>query len=81
MPNTDIYGAIRVAEKVKKLLAEAGLTHPCSDISQWVTLSQGIAQWEPEMTQDNLVQTADRMLYRAKSASISLRAISPSIFC
>jgi diguanylate cyclase (GGDEF)-like protein len=68
LPNTDLLGATRVAEKVKSLLAEAELIHPCSDVSEWVTLSQGIAQWEQGMSKDNLVKMADRMLYRAKSA-------------
>ncbi|MCL1057544.1 GGDEF domain-containing protein [Shewanella gelidimarina] len=68
LPNTDLLGAIHVADKVKSLLAEAELIHPCSDVSEWVTLSQGIAQWEDGMSKDNLVKMADRMLYRAKSA-------------
>ncbi|QQX82442.1 membrane-associated sensor domain-containing protein [Shewanella sp. KX20019] len=68
LPNTDLIGAIRVAEKVKNLLEEAQLAHPCSDVSEWLTLSQGIAQWEEGMSKDSIVQKADRMLYRAKAA-------------
>lgn len=68
LPNTNLEGAIRVAEKVKSLLEEAQIVHPCSDVSAQVTLSQGIAQWEPGMSRDQLIKAADRMLYRAKSA-------------
>ncbi|WP_283102780.1 GGDEF domain-containing protein [Shewanella abyssi] len=68
LPNTDLMGAIRVAEKVKNLLEEAQLAHPCSDVSEWLTLSQGIAQWEEGMSKDSIIKMADRMLYRAKSA-------------
>ncbi|MEZ9820480.1 GGDEF domain-containing protein [Shewanella sp. 10N.286.45.A1] len=68
LPNTNLDGAIRVSEKVKELLQQAELLHPCSDVSDQVTLSQGLAQWEQGMSQDQLIKAADRMLYRAKSA-------------
>ncbi|GIU43426.1 GGDEF domain-containing protein [Shewanella sairae] len=66
LPDTDATGASHVANKVKWMLEEAGLMHPSSGVSKYVTVSQGIALWQKGMLSANLLERADAMLYQAK---------------
>ena len=68
LPDTDVIGATRVAQKIKQQFSEAGLVHPSSKISDCITVSQGIAQWQVGEQQSQLLARADRLLYQAKSA-------------
>lgn len=61
MPHTSLADAAKIAEKLRVLLAAKPVT---DDIS--ITVSFGVAQWQPGETLRDLVQNADRMLYRAK---------------
>lgn len=67
LPDTDLTGAIRVAEKIKRAVAAAELKHPSSAVSAWVTLSQGVVQWQEGMEASELVAAADKLLYEAKA--------------
>ncbi|WP_299797440.1 GGDEF domain-containing protein [uncultured Shewanella sp.] len=67
LPDTDLNGACRVAEKVKQKLALAKLTHPDSELGRYITVSQGVCQWREGMSADEFIGEADRLLYCAKS--------------
>ena len=68
LPNTDEKGAINVAESIQKKIKTLQILHFKSKISQYVTLSFGIATVIPEleMKPKNLIQIADEALYTAK---------------
>ena len=69
LTGSNIEQACAYIEKVQRELAEKGITHPQSKVSQHVTLSAGIALFDPlEDTQESLYQKADRALYKAKEA-------------
>jgi diguanylate cyclase (GGDEF)-like protein len=67
LPATDGAGAVIAAEKVRKGVAELGLSHPESP-SGILTVSIGISTFEgaPSFTPAALIETADRALYMAK---------------
>ncbi|WP_223296240.1 GGDEF domain-containing protein [Shewanella halifaxensis] len=68
LPDTDLSGATQVAEKIKQAIADTELAHPGSGVSDFITVSQGIAQWHEGMEPAQLLETADSLLYQAKSA-------------
>ncbi|MBE9033115.1 diguanylate cyclase [filamentous cyanobacterium LEGE 11480] len=68
LPLTDTAGAIVIAETVQQTLAASQYAHQASEISDYLTLSIGIAavpQIPTEQATD-LVATADQCLYQAK---------------
>ncbi|GIU07050.1 MULTISPECIES: membrane-associated sensor domain-containing protein [unclassified Shewanella] len=68
LPDTDLGGAIRVAEKIKQAISDAELHHPSSKVSGYVTVSQGVAQWQEGMVPAQLLGMTDKLLYQAKSS-------------
>lgn len=68
MPSTDVEEAIVIAEGIKQAIHQAKLPHACSDISQFVTISLGIATVIPNnsISPASLIATADKGLYEAK---------------
>jgi len=69
LPNTDIQGAIKVAQNIQDNLQQAELAHPDSYISNHVTVSQGLAQWDRRLDDFNTAdwfEQADQALYAAK---------------
>jgi diguanylate cyclase (GGDEF)-like protein/PAS domain S-box-containing protein len=68
LPDTDSQGAMEVAGRLHRLLADAAITHAYSDTSAIVTVSAGAAALLPlhGVKADVLLATADRALYRAK---------------
>jgi diguanylate cyclase (GGDEF)-like protein len=68
LPNTDINGARRVAERIQQNLATLAIEHPCSHINDFVTVSQGIASWQVNQRPNQLIDTADSHLYNAKES-------------
>lgn len=69
LPNTDIAGAERVAQEVKKAVAALSIEHQSSKVNPNITLSFGVAAITPtpELSSKILIETADRALYSAKS--------------
>lgn len=65
LPNTDIAGAIRVAETARARIDELGLTHPSGGT---LSVSAGVACVRPTAgtTQREFLERADAALYRAK---------------
>ncbi|MFY7805747.1 MAG: diguanylate cyclase domain-containing protein [Limnoraphis robusta] len=68
LPNTDVDGAVQVAELIRDQIRQLHIPHVKSDISQYITLSLGISSQIPScLTASNLlVNAADHALYQAK---------------
>ena len=68
MPNTDSKGANAVADRVCIRIAESELPHPKSDVSEFVTISLGVATITPNTgnSAEDLFAAADKALYQAK---------------
>ncbi len=68
LPNTDLDGAIIVAEQIRSAIANLEIPHQNSDISDRVTASVGITSLipSPKQKSETLIQQADIALYRAK---------------
>jgi diguanylate cyclase (GGDEF)-like protein len=64
LPATSTEGALVVAERMRKTLAD--ITIP--DCPQQITMSLGVATWMPGETPEQFVARADAALYRAKNA-------------
>lgn len=69
LPETNLQGAIVVAERIRLMIQRANIPHETSSVSSNVTVSIGIASTVPAlgMMQNTLITEADRMLYRAKT--------------
>jgi diguanylate cyclase (GGDEF)-like protein/PAS domain S-box-containing protein len=68
LPNTDAAGAIAVAEFIQQAIGDLKIPHQQSDVSQFVSVSMGIATIIPSFgtSSDELVARADKALYTAK---------------
>jgi diguanylate cyclase (GGDEF)-like protein len=68
LPNTDAQGALHVAERVMERVRAAAIPHDASGVAPWITVSAGVATMVPEaaVERSELVELADRALYRAK---------------
>lgn len=69
LPNTDCAGAIHIAEQIQNAIAALNLPHCCSQVSDRITVSLGIASQipTPNLSSDDLIAAADLALYQAKS--------------
>lgn len=68
LSQTDVKGAMRVAESIRSDLEAAAIFHAASKVSKFITLSMGIASAvaAPGLSIEGLIGEADRALYRAK---------------
>ncbi|PZO41532.1 MAG: diguanylate cyclase response regulator [Pseudanabaena frigida] len=68
LPNTDVDGAILVAEVIRQKLSELAIPHEDSVVSEFVTLSIGVTSLIPKTDSlpSVLLTSADYALYRAK---------------
>lgn len=68
LPNTGCEGAKQIAETVLRNMKEAEIPHEFSDVSDFVSVSIGVASVIPQQGVDygELVRVADLQLYRAK---------------
>ncbi|MBD2388387.1 diguanylate cyclase domain-containing protein [Cylindrospermum sp. FACHB-282] len=68
LPNTDLEGAINVAQNIQQAIYNLAIPHPESEVKMIVTVSLGIASLVPtlDVQRDTLVAYADRALYDAK---------------
>ena len=68
LPNTHAEGALIVAQKIQKSIADLALIHPKSTISQYITLSIGVSSTVPSQQSrpEALITAADQALYQAK---------------
>ena len=69
LPHTSLKGAIYIANKIKIAVRHLNLDHPSSDVSDIVTISQGVSSTIPfiETSPESLIYDADLALYNAKS--------------
>ncbi|MFW5666165.1 MAG: diguanylate cyclase domain-containing protein [Coleofasciculus sp.] len=69
LSHTDNPGAFIVAQKIRYQMDKLKRPHAKSPIHPWVTLSLGIATTTPshQLSSSELVQLADRALYKAKA--------------
>lgn len=70
LPDTDINNAVSIAERIRQRIQDLKIEHKKSPVSDYVTASFGVAtvQYSPETTLDEIVNIADRLLYKAKTA-------------
>lgn len=69
LPHTDLHGAYRVAEKVRKKVEEMSLAAISSDNPPQITCSLGISCYPLHGNNiDKLIQSADKALYEAKNS-------------
>lgn len=68
LPGTDEAEALGVAERVHQALAEAPYPELDDKILPRVTVSIGVAAWQPGDNAARLIRRADNALYRAKDA-------------
>jgi diguanylate cyclase (GGDEF)-like protein/PAS domain S-box-containing protein len=68
LPETDVRGAMQVAESIRRNLREAAIPHAASKVSNFVTASIGAASVVPRtgLSIKELIEQADRALYQAK---------------
>jgi diguanylate cyclase (GGDEF)-like protein len=68
LPDTDLAGAQRVAERCQRLIEKLAIAHAQSPHGQRVTISLGVGTAVPGegMAPTELMQTVDRLLYQAK---------------
>jgi diguanylate cyclase (GGDEF)-like protein/PAS domain S-box-containing protein len=68
LPNTELNGAFYLAERLQKQIRDLQILHHGSIVSEYVTLSMGIATVIPELKYQpqQLIETADQALYKAK---------------
>ncbi|WP_051055971.1 response regulator [Allocoleopsis franciscana] len=69
LPNTEGIGAAHIAHNIQSKIRALKIPHANSDVSEYVTVSIGIASLFPtsESIADTLIAAADRALYRAKA--------------
>jgi diguanylate cyclase (GGDEF)-like protein len=68
LPNTNIEGALLVAEAIKQAIANLAIPHKSSLVNDYVTLSLGVISMIPtaEQSLGTLIAHADKALYAAK---------------
>ncbi len=69
LPNTDIEGAIAVARDIQTNISALKMPHPHSQVSEFITLSLGVATITPrsQLSSATLIAAADQGLYQAKA--------------
>lgn len=67
LPKTRHKHCMQVAERLRKKVAGTPISHGEQAIPS-VTISLGIAQWQPGISLQDLIGKADKALYRAKDA-------------
>jgi diguanylate cyclase (GGDEF)-like protein len=69
LPGQTAEQARASAERLRELLANQKLPHSASKVSPYITLSIGVAELDVASMDrfDQLLQSADKALYRAKS--------------
>jgi len=68
LPETDYEGAITTANRIMKSIQSMGIHHEQSNVSEYVTVSIGVASLNPQRKDKplDLIEMADKALYEAK---------------
>lgn len=79
LPNTNVFGAVKIAEKLLSEVTNLQMPHSSSHINQFVTLSIGIASQIPVRDQsiEAFLDKADRALYKAKEEGKNRFVVNP----
>ncbi|AGW12984.1 GGDEF domain-containing protein [Megalodesulfovibrio gigas] len=70
LPDTDISGAIYIAECIRHNVMAQAIPHARSEVADWVTVSLGVtsSRYHSGTSPAHLLEQADQYLYRAKNA-------------
>ena len=70
LPNTNVDGAVRVAQNIQQNIRRRKLVHTASEVSPYISLSMGISSIIPtsEVSPSFLFSQVDSALYQAKEA-------------
>lgn len=81
LPGTAEPGAAQVAERIRRAVEELCIVHPGSTPAGHVTVSVGVAtvRGGRNITPDQVVDMADRALYRAKAEGRNTVASAPAV--
>jgi len=68
LPDTDISGAVKVAERIRQRIESLKIEHKKSPVCKYVTASFGVitVKYSPETSPTEIVAMADKLLYKAK---------------
>jgi len=68
LPNTDLNGALIVAEEMRQAIKALGIEHAKSEVCDIITISLGVSAVIPQMGTEPqiLIAAADQALYKAK---------------
>lgn len=80
LPNTDIGGASRVADRIIQQVDELQIPHQSSDVASHITVSIGVAAMVPDANSrvQDLLTLADEALYASKSAGRHRQTLATS---
>ncbi len=69
LPETDEAQAKTIAERIRKDIEDLKIPHPLSEISEYITVSLGVATLIPRnnLNKEVIINMADKALYSAKS--------------
>jgi len=69
LPNTEVEGAVHLAEDIREAIERLKIPHPQSRVSEYITLSLGVSSVFPSAltTPESLIEAADKALYEAKN--------------
>lgn len=70
LPDTDLEGALHVAETIREAVASLNIEHAASTVADMVSVSLGAASLQPDVKTDplDLITAADAALYQAKDS-------------
>lgn len=70
LPDTGLQASVEMAEKIRRRIAGLNIEHSKSPVAPYVTASFGVitVHHSPNLSPADIVNLADRMLYRAKAA-------------
>jgi len=71
LPSTNIEGAMKIAERIRKAVRELQLRHEYTQLAEkFITISMGVSEMDlvHECTVKTLIQRVDKTLYMAKAA-------------
>ena len=68
MPDTDLEGALTVAERIRRRIQDLKIEHRKSPVSEYVTASFGVAtvSHSPDLSIEDILSMADKLMYGAK---------------
>lgn len=82
LPNTNVEGALTLAEHLHEVVKQLEIPHDYSDVSDIITISTGIACKVANMNNSpgDLIEMADRALYEAKKTGRNQTRLSESCY-